>query len=81
MRGQPPGIVRRDLVKHWPATFVALDHDHARGPFEEQRPRQSARPRPDLDHRAAFERAGRPRDASRQIEIENEILPQSLVSR
>src|SRR5690606_21626459 len=48
--------------------------------FEEQRAREAARLRADLNNRSPFERARRPRDAPRKIEIENEVLTEALFS-
>src|SRR5438045_2262207 len=61
---------------------VALDRDDAAGIRCEQRARQPARPRTDLDDVHAAERPalivrGGARDAPRHIQIEDEILPEA----
>ena len=75
---KPAGIVRGDLGQRRDRALVALDRDHVRGAFGEQRARQPAGSGADLEHRDAFERAGGARDAAGEIEIEQEILAERL---
>ena len=70
--------MRGDLGERRDRALVALDRDDAGGAFGEQRARQPARARADLDHRDAVERSGGARDAAGQVEIEQEILAERL---
>src|SRR5205814_2650232 len=58
--------------------LVALDRHHALRTLEEQRAREAAGSRTDLDHGPARERARDSGDAPRQVEVEDEILAQAL---
>ena len=78
---EPAGIVRGDLAERRDRALVALDRDHARGAFGEQRARQPARARADLDDGDAVERAGGARDAAGQVEIEQEVLAERFARR
>src|SRR5437763_1305404 len=53
---------------------VPLDRDDAAGVRFEERARQPARPRTDLDHVDTIERPGCARDAPRHIQVEDEVL-------
>ena len=76
----------RDSVRQLPpapgrAALVALDRDDALSPFKQERAREPARARADLYNRAALKRPRRPRDAARQVEVEEEVLAQALLGR
>jgi len=58
---------------------VALDRDDPAGAGGEQCPRQTAWPGADLDNRRLVEPPCRPRNPTRQIEVEQEILPEPLM--
>ena len=60
------------------ATPVPLDGDDAPSPLQQQRPRQPTRTRPDLHDRPLGKTAGGPRNAAREVEIEDEVLAQAL---
>ncbi len=68
----------RDLFEGGQGALVALDGDDFARPFGEQRPREPAGPRTDLDDRRALERARGARDARREVEVEQEILAELL---
>ena len=61
------------------ASCVALDRDNATCTRREQCPRQTAGTRADLDHRDAGKRTRGAGDSAREIEVEEEILPEALV--
>ena len=61
------------------ARLIALDRDHPARAFGEQRARQSARARADLDHGRAVQGTGGARDAAGEIEIEQEILAERFL--
>src|SRR5262245_54728248 len=81
MQVEPSGIMLCDGIERRPASLVALDGDNASGTLQQQRAREPARSRPDLDDRAAFEGSRGAGDAPRQIEIEDEVLAQALAGR
>src|SRR5690606_37505589 len=60
------------------AALVPLDGDDPRGAFEQQRAREPAGPRPDLDDGAARQVARDPRDPARQVEVQDEVLAEAL---
>ncbi len=72
-------IARADLGERRQATRIALDGDDAARALEKKGARQPARTGTDLDHRAPFEGASEAGDAPREIEIEDEILPEALL--
>jgi hypothetical protein len=67
-----------DLRQRRQCARIALDGDHLRGAFEQQRARQPAGTRPDLDRRAAGQIASGARDPAREIEIVEEVLAEGF---
>jgi hypothetical protein len=76
---QPPGICFGDFRKGGQGARIALDGDDLSGALGEKRAGQPARPRTDLDHTHAFERSAHPGDAGREVQVEQEVLPQFLL--
>ena len=69
-----PGYACGDLGQGGQAALVALDGDEAGGTVRQQGAGEAARAGADLDCRAGGKIAGRPRDASGQVEVEKEML-------
>jgi hypothetical protein len=67
-----------DFLKCGDGALVLLDGGYLGGTFRDQSPRQPAGPRAYLDDVVAGQRTRGPRDPSREIEIEQEILPEPL---
>ena len=61
------------------ASLVALDRDHLFCALREQRARQATRSGADFDDDDAGQRSGGARDATRKVEIEQEILSERLL--
>src|SRR5712692_9685966 len=76
---QPSRIMRRDLAERRDGAAVAFDGDHVPCALRQQCAGEPARPRADLHDRDAFERAARPGDARRQVEVEEEILSERFL--
>jgi hypothetical protein len=74
------GIGSGKLGKCRETAPVALDRDDPAGAAGEQCPCQTAGTGADLDYRRVVEPTCRPRNPTRQIEIEQEILTEALVS-
>ena len=72
--GQAAGKRGLQFGQGWPAALVALDGDHLPGAHFQQRAREAAGPRADLDDGALGEIAGGARDAAGEVEIEQEML-------
>ena len=71
--------MRGNFLQRGNRALVALDGDDALRAFGQQRARQSARPRADLDHGCALQRTAGTGDARGQIEIEQKILAQRFL--
>ena len=76
---QAARIALRDGLERRAAALVALHRDDALCAFQEQRAREAAGTGADLDHGAALERAGGAGDATRQVEIEDEVLAEAFL--
>src|SRR5581483_4421165 len=76
---EPPGIERGNRLKRREAALVLFDGDDAGGAFEQKRAGEAAGTGADLDHCHALERAGGAGDASREIEVEQEVLAETLL--
>src|SRR5947207_256415 len=91
-----PRVLRleRSILRRWPKAaavtrsstgFDAGASARGRGDTQsalgEQCPGQAAGPGADLDHRRYVERSGGARDAPGQVEIEDEVLPETLLRR
>ncbi len=75
--GETAGIMVRYLVECRDRPVIPLDRDHALRADGEQRARQPAGAGPDFEDRhVVIIRARRARNPRRQIEIEEEILPE-----
>src|SRR5437762_14212841 len=68
----------RNLAQRSDRAFVTLDRDHLLCAFGEKRARQSSRSGADLQHRDAIDWTGSARNASGEIEVEQEILTERL---
>src|SRR5580700_5002247 len=68
------GPMRRDFRQSGKASFVALDGDHFRRSFVQQRAGQAAGAGTDLDDDGAGQGPGGASDAAGQVEIEQKIL-------
>src|SRR5262249_55316387 len=73
---EPLAEAIRKLLQGRNAALVALDRNHTICAERQQRAGEAARARPDLNDRDACERSGRARDAGREIEVEEKILPE-----
>ena len=71
MHLEPARIARGDRLQRRPAALVALHRDDPLGALQEQRAREPAGARPDLDHRLAGERAGSP--AMRRVRLRSRM--------
>ena len=76
---EPIGIAGGDLLQSRNGPLVALDCDDASGAERQQRAGQSPRPGADFEHGHAGKRPGRARDARRQVEIKEEVLPERFL--
>ena len=74
-------VARRNSLQRGPATLVALHRYNPLGAFQQERSRQPAWSGTDLDHRLARERSCSPRDATRQVEVQNKVLTKRLARR
>ena len=77
---QCAGVLGRELCQCGEAAAVALDGGHARTGID-QRARQPAGPRPDLENICPRQVAGHAGDAVEQLRIEKEVLPKRLRRR
>src|SRR5262249_39832391 len=76
---EAPWIGRGYLTKGCQTAPVAFDRDNPACPRCEQRPRQPARTRPDLDDGRLVERARSPCNSVCEVEVEQEILTEAFV--
>src|SRR5439155_9551597 len=74
------GISRRKLAQRCKAAPVAFNRDDPAGAAAQQGPRQTARTSADLEDRRMVEPTRRPGNPTGQVEVEQEILPEALVS-
>ena len=72
------GIARPDLGQRGQAARVLFDRQHLARPLGQQAPGQPAGAGADLEHVAARQLAGQPRDLGGKVEVEQEVLPQRL---
>ena len=70
--------MRGDFGERAERASVALDRDHLRRAFREQRAGEAAGTGTDLDDGDARERPGRAGDLSGQVEVEEEVLAERL---
>src|SRR5215475_6496788 len=75
---EPAGVTFGDLTKHCDRTSVPFDGNHAARTCGKQSAGQSAGPGTNLNDRYVIEWSGCPRDARRQIEIQQKILAKGL---
>src|SRR6185312_10838578 len=71
----------RNIVERGQRALVAFNRDDAPGAERQQRARQSAGTGADFDDGGIIERPGRPRDASREVEVEQKILAERFAGR
>ena len=77
-RSRRPSATACKLLQDRDGAGIDFDRHDAGGAFEQQGARQPAGTGTDLDHQALIERRGSPRDAPRQVEIEQEMLAEPL---
>ena len=73
---EPIGIARRELPERGHATAVLLDRDDTGRAGGQQRPGQSAWPRPHLQDDGLRVEPGCPRDSPAKTGIQEEVLPE-----
>ena len=75
---EAPGIANGELFKSRKTTRVTFDRDNPTGVGGEQRTGQPAGTGADLDDRGILQRPGGPDDPARQVQVEEEMLPENL---
>ena len=75
---QPPRMGRRNLGQCGHAARVLLDRQHMPRAFRKQPPRQTARPRPHLQHITSRQIPRRAGNLGGQVQIEQKVLAHSL---